>query len=100
MSQPESAARRVSRVVFVGLLLDILAFTIILPLLPRSLEAYKAREGADTSTLLGMVLQQIALLRARLQAASASRFLGQGARADLVLLGGMLGSLYSLLQCL
>ncbi|KAJ1727309.1 hypothetical protein LPJ61_004640, partial [Coemansia biformis] len=102
MSQPTYAAtgRRISQVVFVGLLLDILAFTIILPLLPRSLEAYKAREGADGSTLLGMILQHVAVQRERLQAASSSRFLQQGARADLVLLGGMLGSLYSLLQCM
>ncbi|KAJ2781271.1 hypothetical protein H4R18_002992 [Coemansia javaensis] len=95
-----AAGRRISRVVFVGLLLDILAFTVILPLLPRSLEAYKAREGADPATLLGRVLGAIAAQRARLQAASASRFLRLGERADLVLLGGLLGSLYSLLQCL
>ncbi|KAJ2803271.1 hypothetical protein H4R20_002959, partial [Coemansia guatemalensis] len=97
-----AAGRRISQVVFIGLLLDILSFTIILPLLPRSLEAYKAREGSDPSTLLGSLLQQISLQRTRLQHGhgSASRFLQQGARADLVLLGGLLGSLYSLLQCI
>ncbi|KAJ2125256.1 hypothetical protein GGF48_003752 [Coemansia sp. RSA 921] len=92
--------KRISRIVFIGLLLDILSFTIILPLLPRSLEAYKEREGADASTLLGTLLAHIAHLRAYVQAHSpSSRFLQQGARADLVLLGGLLGSLYSLLQC-
>ncbi|KAJ2121530.1 hypothetical protein IW147_004205 [Coemansia sp. RSA 720] len=91
--------KRISRIVFIGLLLDILSFTIILPLLPRSLEAYKEREGADASTLLGTLLAHIAHLRAYVQAHSPSRFLQQGARADLVLLGGLLGSLYSLLQC-
>ncbi|KAJ2610401.1 hypothetical protein H4S08_003628 [Coemansia sp. RSA 1365] len=96
-----ATGRRISQVVFIGLLLDILSFTIILPLLPRSLEAYKAREGSDPTTLLGSLLQYISLQRERLQHGhgSASRFLQQGARADLVLLGGLLGSLYSLLQC-
>ncbi|KAJ2160187.1 hypothetical protein GGF46_002449 [Coemansia sp. RSA 552] len=95
-----SAGRRISRVVFVALLLDILSFTIILPLLPRSLEAYQAREGSDTSTLLGSLLSQLGRLRAHIAQTTTSRFLQQGARADLVLLGGLLGSLYSLLQCL
>ena len=35
------------KVVFIALLLDILAFTIILPLFPRLLEEYKAREEGD-----------------------------------------------------
>ncbi|KAJ2771488.1 hypothetical protein GGI18_005027, partial [Coemansia linderi] len=48
--------RRITRIVFIALLLDILSFTIILPLLPRSLEAYKTREGSDPSTLLGWTL--------------------------------------------
>ncbi|KAJ2308114.1 hypothetical protein IWW55_000626 [Coemansia sp. RSA 2706] len=96
----EAQSRRITRVVFIALLLDILSFTIILPLLPRSLEAYTAREGADASTLLGSLLHSISHWRQRIQERSSSRFLQQGARADLVLLGGLLGSLYSLLQCL
>ncbi|KAI7827714.1 major facilitator superfamily domain-containing protein [Kickxella alabastrina] len=98
-----SEGKRISRIVFIALLLDILSFTIILPLLPRSLEAYKAREGADSSTLLGWTLQHVTQLRELILAnagARASRFLQQGARADLVLLGGLLGSVYSLLQCI
>ncbi|KAJ1643477.1 hypothetical protein J3B02_005073, partial [Coemansia erecta] len=95
--------KRISRIVFIALLLDILSFTIILPLLPRSLEAYKAREGNDSDTLLGWVLHNVSLLRQLILANAgtrASRFLQQGARADLVLLGGLLGSVYSLLQCI
>ncbi|KAJ2524252.1 hypothetical protein GGI11_000951 [Coemansia sp. RSA 2049] len=104
------SAKRITRIVFIGLLLDILSFTIILPLLPRSLEAYKAREGSDPTTLLGSALRWVGVLRecilrnshdgaAGLLSPSPSRFLQQGARADMVLLGGLLGSLYSLLQC-
>ncbi|KAI9506478.1 hypothetical protein GGI25_005554 [Coemansia spiralis] len=92
----EQRAKQVTRIVFIALLLDILAFTIILPLLPRSLEAYKQREGADPSTLLGSTLARVGHLRTML---NSTRFL-QDPRADIVLLGGLLGSLYSLLQCL
>ncbi|KAJ2336094.1 hypothetical protein GGI00_001021 [Coemansia sp. RSA 2681] len=99
VARQAAEGRRITRIVFIALLLDILSFTIILPLLPRSLEAYKAREGSDPSTLLGWTLSQVAQLRHRILGWTTSRFLQQGARADLVLLGGMLGSLYSLLQC-
>ncbi|ORX65667.1 MFS general substrate transporter [Linderina pennispora] len=99
----QNLGKRISRIVFIALLLDILSFTIILPLLPRSLEAYKSREGADATTLLGSILQHVSSLRQQILSLAgprASRFLLQGSRADLVLLGGLLGSLYSLLQCL
>ncbi|KAJ2908164.1 hypothetical protein GGI21_003159, partial [Coemansia aciculifera] len=99
VARQAAEGRRITRIVFIALLLDILSFTIILPLLPRSLEAYKAREGSDPSTLLGWTLSQVAQLRHQILGWTTSRFLQQGARADLVLLGGMLGSLYSLLQC-
>ncbi|KAJ1801634.1 hypothetical protein LPJ59_000123 [Coemansia sp. RSA 2399] len=97
------SAKRISRIVFIGLLLDILSFTIILPLLPRSLEAYKAREGSDPTTLLGSALYWVSVLREYILKHSSPHspgFLQQGPRADMVLLGGLIGSLYSLLQCL
>ncbi|KAJ1822231.1 hypothetical protein LPJ56_000932 [Coemansia sp. RSA 2599] len=103
LSPVVAEGKRISRIVFIALLLDILSFTIILPLLPRSLEAYKAREGNDSNTLLGWVLHSVSMLRQLILANAgtrASRFLQQGARADLVLLGGLLGSVYSLLQCI
>ncbi|KAJ2783607.1 hypothetical protein GGI15_002522 [Coemansia interrupta] len=105
-SQPppsSSLGKRISRIVFIALLLDILSFTIILPLLPRSLEAYKLREGSDSTTLLGWTLANVSHLRELILTKAgprASHFLEQGARADLVLLGGLLGSVYSLLQCI
>ncbi|KAJ2488090.1 hypothetical protein IWW37_005003 [Coemansia sp. RSA 2050] len=99
VARQAAEGRRITRIVFIALLLDILSFTIILPLLPRSLEAYKTREGSDPSTLLGWTLSSVAHLRHQILGWTTSRFLQQGARADLVLLGGMLGSLYSLLQC-
>ena len=40
-------ASKTVRVVFLSLLLDILAFTIILPLFPRLLQEYRVREQGD-----------------------------------------------------
>ncbi|CAG8466223.1 2808_t:CDS:2 [Paraglomus brasilianum] len=81
------------KVVFIALLLDILAFTIILPLFPRLLEEYKAREEGDESTLLSWCLRQIRLFRSIIGGTT-----GNNPKWDIVLLGGALGSLYSLLQ--
>ncbi|CAG8608876.1 3274_t:CDS:2 [Paraglomus occultum] len=81
------------KVVFIALLLDILAFTIILPLFPRLLEEYKAREEGDESTLLSWCLRQIRLFRTIIGGTA-----GNNPKWDIVLLGGALGSLYSLLQ--
>ncbi|CAG8559592.1 7406_t:CDS:2 [Acaulospora morrowiae] len=86
-----SLATKTVRVVFAALLLDILAFTIILPLFPRLLQDYREREQGDETTLLSLFLHQIQLFRT---------FTGGGINPkwDLVLLGGALGSLYSFLQ--
>ncbi|RIA98712.1 major facilitator superfamily domain-containing protein [Glomus cerebriforme] len=80
------------RVVFLALLLDILAFTIILPLFPRLLQEYQIREQGDESTLLSWFLRQIHLFRNTIGGG------GTNPKWDLVLLGGALGSLYSFLQ--
>ncbi|CAJ0651037.1 10113_t:CDS:2 [Entrophospora sp. SA101] len=81
------------RVVFIALLLDILAFTIILPLFPRLLEDYREREKGDETTLLSWFLNQISIFK---EAIGGS--VGNNPKWDLVLLGGALGSLYSFLQ--
>ncbi|RKP10416.1 major facilitator superfamily domain-containing protein [Thamnocephalis sphaerospora] len=78
VTQPN--ARRVTRVVFIALLLDILAFTIILPLLPRLIDYYREQEGDRE-------------VSARRQQTGRG-----GSSLDTVLLGGALGSLFSLLQ--
>ncbi|GBC08704.1 hypothetical protein RclHR1_08320003 [Rhizophagus clarus] len=78
-------------VVFTALLLDILAFTIILPLFPRLLQEYRNREQGDENTLLSLFLRQIQLFKEITGG-------GTNPKWDLVLLGGALGSLYSFLQ--
>lgn len=46
-SKESELVSKTVRVVFLALLLDILAFTIILPLFPRLLEEYRVREQGD-----------------------------------------------------
>ncbi|KAI9593747.1 major facilitator superfamily domain-containing protein [Syncephalis fuscata] len=100
--------KRVTRVVFFTLLLDILAFTIILPLLPRLIDYYRAQEEHREDTLLGQTLLFIGRFR-HWTGASLSRHDPpmpsmatvrgpSGSPLDTVLLGGVLGSLFSFLQ--
>ncbi|XP_055616905.1 major facilitator superfamily domain-containing protein 10 [Toxorhynchites rutilus septentrionalis] len=72
--------------IFVSLLLDLLAFTMILPLLPSMLEYYKKN---DTGGLYGYLSDSIR---------SFQHWLGAPERFNSVLFGGALGSLFSFLQ--
>ncbi|KAI8822999.1 major facilitator superfamily domain-containing protein [Fimicolochytrium jonesii] len=76
--------------VFVALLIDILAFTIILPLYPRILEHYDKVDGGDKTSLY---YQMHGLVQRFRQSIGVS---GQG--FDIILFGGALGSLFSFLQ--
>ncbi|KAK4133324.1 MFS general substrate transporter [Trichocladium antarcticum] len=101
MAPPVDAAtrKRVLRVVFVSLLLDLISFTFILPLFPKLLEFYRNVEApADdaalpTKTLLSSVLGYLNAYKAAFARPIDSRY-------DIVLLGGALGSLFSLLQAI
>ncbi|RFU80991.1 hypothetical protein TARUN_1206 [Trichoderma arundinaceum] len=99
--------KRVLRVIIVSLLLDLTAnlggaqisFTFILPLFPKLLEFYRDREAPalihnDTpNTLLQQVLGGLNAYKASFSRPIDSRY-------DIVLLGGALGSLFSLLQAI
>ncbi|KAJ3153573.1 hypothetical protein HDU89_000614 [Geranomyces variabilis] len=82
--------RKTLTTVFIALLIDILAFTIILPLYPRILEHYEAVDGKDESSLYFHMRSQIQSFRHTL-GVSSSGF-------DIILFGGALGSLFSFLQ--
>ncbi|KAJ3156263.1 hypothetical protein HDU86_004027 [Geranomyces michiganensis] len=82
--------RKTLSTVFIALLIDILAFTIILPLYPRILEHYEAVDGKDESSLYFWMRSQIQTFRL-LMGVSGERF-------DIVLFGGALGSMFSFLQ--
>lgn len=76
--------------VFVSLLLDLLAFTMILPLLPSLMEYYDKEEGKGNSLYAN-------LLRA---VQGFQRWTGAPDRFASILFGGALGSMYSFLQFL
>ncbi|XP_059468444.1 major facilitator superfamily domain-containing protein 10 [Neocloeon triangulifer] len=73
-------------VVFVSLLLDLLAFTMILPLLPALMELYR---NHDDSGLFQWLLTRVQYFQ---------QILGVPDRYNSVLFGGFLGSLFSFLQ--
>ncbi|KAJ4386445.1 hypothetical protein N0V93_009341 [Gnomoniopsis smithogilvyi] len=99
MASPVDAAtrKRVLKVIFISLLLDLISFTFILPLFPALLEFYRNVEApTDASqehpkTLLAWVLSYLNAYKAAFARPIDSRY-------DIVLLGGALGSLFSLLQ--
>ncbi|XP_021705581.1 major facilitator superfamily domain-containing protein 10 [Aedes aegypti] len=72
--------------IFGSLLLDLLAFTMILPLLPSMLEYYKQN---DVGGLYGYLSDSIS---------SFQEWVGAPKRFNSVLFGGALGSMFSLLQ--
>ncbi len=86
--RPDNAAPTNIKIIFLTLFLDLVGFSIIFPLFPAMLDYYLSREG--TSSVLGNLLEWLQLGSGGSQ--TSSLFLTQ------VLFGGLLGSLYSLLQ--
>jgi len=85
----KTSAKAITSIVFVALILDLLAFTLILPLFPRMIEYYRVQEISHPS-----ILSDILKLLNSLKPSSL-----QHEKWDTVLLGGAVGSLFSLLQC-
>lgn len=77
------------RVVFISLLLDLLAFTMILPLLPALLDYYKEKENGRG--FYSAILSHIKSIQV---------FFDAPDKVSTVLYGGFLGSMYSFLQFL
>ncbi|KAL1883394.1 hypothetical protein VTK73DRAFT_8961 [Phialemonium thermophilum] len=91
--------KKVLKVIFVSLLLDLISFTFILPLFPRLLEFYRNVEAPTdgttnvSPTLLSRILSYLNAYKTAFSRPIDSRY-------DIVLLGGALGSLFSLLQAI
>ncbi|KAK2599979.1 hypothetical protein QQS21_005281 [Conoideocrella luteorostrata] len=90
--------KRVLKVIVVSLLLDLISFTFILPLFPKLLEFYRDREAPSLTvggppTLLQQVLGGLNKYKASFSRPIDSRY-------DIVLLGGAMGSLFSILQAI
>lgn len=119
-ARAQIASSAVVRIIFLALLLDLLAFTIPLPLFPRLIDGFVRSEAeshstfagslerlspsADASTpnstLLSHTLHFVRTLRQTLFSYSSLGALTPEANArwDLTLLGGLLASLFSLCQ--
>ncbi|MGB0417059.1 MAG: MFS transporter [Coraliomargarita sp.] len=82
--------RRTLKIVFLTLFLDLVGFSIIFPLFPAMLDYYLP-DGAGNESLLGQFIAPIAALAER-SGAEDPKFMTS------VLFGGILGSLYSILQ--
>ncbi|MFP4260301.1 MAG: MFS transporter [Opitutales bacterium] len=89
-SAPERGNRRTLGIVFLTLFLDLVGFSIIFPLFPAMLEYYLP-DGAGAGSLLGQLVGQLASW-AEQSGAEDPRLM------TAVLFGGILGSLYSVLQ--
>ncbi|OCH92926.1 MFS general substrate transporter [Obba rivulosa] len=84
---------KVERVVFLSLVLDLFAFTIPLPLFPRIIEWYTKREASDPSGFLSQTLHLVSSIRGLFYQPKSNP-----QRWDIVLLGGLMGSVFSALQ--
>ncbi|KJA30176.1 hypothetical protein HYPSUDRAFT_32278 [Hypholoma sublateritium FD-334 SS-4] len=84
---------KVETIVFLSLVLDLFAFTIPLPLFPRLIEWYTVRESSDPAGFLSRTLQFVTSIRTLLYKPGV-----QSQRWDIVLLGGLMGSVFSTLQ--
>ncbi|EXJ91499.1 hypothetical protein A1O3_00047 [Capronia epimyces CBS 606.96] len=84
--------KKILRVLFLSLLLDLISFTFILPLFPSLLSFYRSLETKPSSAL-NRILHY-------LNAYKQSFAVPINAKYDIVLLGGALGSLFSLLQAI
>ncbi|KAJ8381166.1 hypothetical protein SKAU_G00019440 [Synaphobranchus kaupii] len=88
-SQEDHGSSRVITVVFFALLLDLLGFTLILPLLPSIIDHYGQTEDAVYQSLQSLVDWFRETIRAPIET-----------KYNSVLFGGLIGSLFSLLQFL
>ncbi|PMD30754.1 MFS general substrate transporter [Hyaloscypha variabilis F] len=92
--------KKVLRVVFISLLLDLISFTFILPLFPSLLSYYRDLEAPTQFSSANGSPSILARILTYLNAYKASFARPIDSRYDIVLLGGALGSLFSILQAL
>ncbi|EEB86715.1 hypothetical protein MPER_16227, partial [Moniliophthora perniciosa FA553] len=81
---------RIETIVFLSLVLDLFAFTIPLPLFPRLIEWYTEREISDPNGFLSRTLGFVSSVRGLFYQPSL-----HSKKWDVVLLGGMMGSVFS-----
>ncbi|KAJ3828394.1 major facilitator superfamily domain-containing protein [Lentinula raphanica] len=84
---------KVETIVFLSLVLDLFAFTIPLPLFPRLIEWYTLREISDPNGFLSRTLRFVSNVRGLFYKPTL-----HSQKWDIVLLGGLMGSVFSMLQ--
>ncbi|CAL1539231.1 unnamed protein product [Lymnaea stagnalis] len=89
-SSSKDVTDKVFYIVFISLILDLLAFTVILPLLPALLDQYSHK---DESGLYAALKNSVSSFRTLVGAPDTPRW-------NSVLFGGLIGSLFSMLQFL
>ncbi|GAA5967489.1 hypothetical protein JCM3765_004686 [Sporobolomyces pararoseus] len=104
-SNETKAAQRVVRVMFFALVLDLLAFTMPLPLFPRIIDDFVQQESQSLpsqSTTLSRTLSTVRTLRSYLFSFTSTASIPSATNThfDLTLLGGLLGSTFSFCQFL
>ncbi|OMJ18948.1 Major facilitator superfamily domain-containing protein 10 [Smittium culicis] len=121
LAPTQNSPPKILKVVIIALIIDIFAFTSILPLLPRTIEFFLSSKEQNPSATLNAFLYLISKLRAIQNFSLTYSYLSINSllsllhisplknpqflsidplKSDIVLLGGLLGSFYSLLQCL
>ncbi|KAI9737727.1 MAG: hypothetical protein M1835_003261 [Candelina submexicana] len=97
LAVPVSDVRRkqILKILFISLLLDLISFTFILPLYPKLLEFYRNLEkpSPGSDTIFNRVFQGLNTYKNSFSRPISDRY-------DIILLGGALGSLFSLLQAI
>ncbi|KAL4868240.1 hypothetical protein BDV12DRAFT_209332 [Aspergillus spectabilis] len=92
MAVPANQRKRILKVLMTSLLLDLISFTFILPLFPSLLAFYRTQDPSPNSTL-NRIFHYLNAYKNSFAKPIDSRY-------DIVLLGGALGSLFSLLQAI
>ncbi|KAL4804871.1 major facilitator superfamily domain-containing protein [Aspergillus unguis] len=92
MAIPADQRKKILKVLMTSLLLDLISFTFILPLFPSLLSFYRAQDPSPNSTL-NRIFHYLNAYKNSFAKPIDSRY-------DIVLLGGALGSLFSLLQAI
>ncbi|KAJ3129973.1 hypothetical protein HK098_007239 [Nowakowskiella sp. JEL0407] len=90
MDSKKAFVNKTLTTVFIALLIDILAFTIILPLFPRLLQYYDTKDGNNKESFYFFFLSYVRKFKTLIG--------GSGSQLDVVLFGGAIGSLFSFLQ--
>ncbi|KAL4900018.1 hypothetical protein BDW74DRAFT_105005 [Aspergillus multicolor] len=92
MAVPADQRKKILKVLMTSLLLDLISFTFILPLFPSLLSFYRERDPSPSSPL-NVIFHYLNAYKNAFAKPIDSRY-------DIVLLGGALGSLFSLLQAI